>query len=51
MIDRIVLSFGKISYEGGQRIRVIQSGSIQAYTTALLLGLILALGYLINGLV
>jgi NADH-quinone oxidoreductase subunit L len=51
VIDRIVLSFGWASMESGQRIRTIQSGSIQVYATVLLIGLILTLGYLIHGLV
>lgn len=49
VIDRIVLSFGRVSVWTGETVRVIQTGSIQVYAFALLLGLIATAGYLIYG--
>jgi NADH-quinone oxidoreductase subunit L len=51
VIDRIVVGFGKVSEWSGQTIRVIQTGSIQIYAFALLLGIIATVGYLIHGMV
>lgn len=50
VIDRIVLSFGRVSEFTGQAARTIQTGSIQVYAFMLLLGLVATLGYLIYGL-
>jgi NADH-quinone oxidoreductase subunit L len=49
VIDRIVLSFGRVSQWTGQTVRVIQTGSIQVYALMLLLGLVATAGYLIYG--
>ncbi len=51
IIDRIVLSFGRVSNWTGQTVRVIQTGSIQIYAFVLLIGIVVSLGYLIYGLV
>jgi NADH-quinone oxidoreductase subunit L len=50
VIDRIVLSFGRVSMMGGQAARTLQTGSTQAYALALLIGVLLSLGYLIYGM-
>jgi NADH-quinone oxidoreductase subunit L len=50
VIDRIVLSFGRVSEWTGQTVRVIQTGSIQIYALMLLIGIVASLGYLIYGL-
>jgi NADH-quinone oxidoreductase subunit L len=50
VIDRIVLSFGKVSEWTGETVRIIQTGSIQVYALMLLLGLVVTAGYLIYGL-
>ncbi len=45
-VDWIVLRFGKISMKTGAAVRMIQTGSIQTYALALLIGLAVATGYL-----
>lgn len=50
VIDRIVLSFGRVSVWTGQTVRVIQTGSIQTYALFLLIGIVASLGYLIYGI-
>jgi NADH-quinone oxidoreductase subunit L len=50
VIDRIVLSFGRVSVWTGQTVRVIQTGSIQTYALLLLIGIVASLGYLIYGI-
>jgi NADH-quinone oxidoreductase subunit L len=50
VIDRIVLSFGRVSEWTGQTVRVIQTGSIQIYALMLAIGIVVSLGYLIYGL-
>ena len=50
VIDRIVVGLGKASAWTGQTVRVLQTGSIQAYALVLLLGIILTVGYMIYGL-
>ena len=49
LIDRFVLSFGRISTWTGQTIRVIQTGSIQVYAFTLVLGIVVVMGYLAYG--
>jgi len=51
IIDRFVLGFGRVSQWTGQTVRVTQTGSTQTYLFMLLIGLVIALGYLIYGLV
>jgi NADH-quinone oxidoreductase subunit L len=48
-IDRIVLSFGRVSIWTGEKARVIQTGAIQVYALALLIGILAIVGYLIYG--
>jgi NADH-quinone oxidoreductase subunit L len=50
VIDQVVLGFGRVSAWTGQRVRVLQTGSTQAYAFLLLLGLVMTLGYIIYGL-
>jgi NADH-quinone oxidoreductase subunit L len=50
VIDRIVMSFGWVSQRGGQMARTLQTGSVQAYALALLMGVLFSLGYLIYGM-
>jgi NADH-quinone oxidoreductase subunit L len=47
LIDRIVLSFGQASEWTGERLRVVQSGSIQVYALVFLFGLVVTAGYLV----
>lgn len=47
VIDRFIVGLGRISAWTGQTVRVIQTGSIQVYAMVLLLGLVLAMGYLL----
>lgn len=49
-IDWIVVGFGRLSLWTGQTIRVIHTGSLQTYAIMLLMGLVIALGYLVYGL-
>ena len=49
IIDRVVLSFGRISTWTGETVRVAQTGAIQVYALALLLGILAIVGYLIYG--
>lgn len=49
VIDRVVISFGKVSTWMGQTVRLIQTGSIQIYALMLLLGLVVTAGYLMYG--
>ncbi len=49
VIDRIVVGFGKISEWTGERLRVIQTGSLQVYALILFIGLVATTGYLIYG--
>ena len=51
VIDRIVVGFGKVSEWTGETVRVVQTGSIQIYAFALLLGVVATVGYLIYGMV
>jgi NADH-quinone oxidoreductase subunit L len=51
VLDRFVVGFGRASQWTGQTVRVIQTGSTQAYLFMILFGLVIALGYLIYGLV
>lgn len=51
VIDRIVVGFGRVSERTGQTVRVVQSGSTQLYLFMLLIGLVIALGYLVYGMV
>lgn len=48
-IDQIVLGFGRISAWTGETARVAQTGAIQVYALALLLGILAIVGYLIYG--
>jgi hypothetical protein len=50
VIDRIVLSFGRVSERSGQTVRVLQNGSIQVYALMLLLGVLISVGYLLYGM-
>lgn len=50
VIDRVVLGFGRAAEWTGQGVRVLQTGSIQVYALAILVGLIFCVGYLIYGL-
>ncbi len=50
VIDRLVLSFGWASQRGGQAARGLQTGSVQAYALALLIGVLLSLGYMLYGM-
>jgi NADH-quinone oxidoreductase subunit L len=50
VIDRIVLSFGRVSNWTGQTARVIQTGSIQIYALMLLIGVVATVGYLVYGM-
>jgi NADH-quinone oxidoreductase subunit L len=50
IIDQVVVGFGRVSAWTGQRVRVLQTGSTQAYAFILLLGLVITLGYIIYGL-
>jgi NADH-quinone oxidoreductase subunit L len=47
VIDRIVVSFGRVSLWSGETARVMQTGSVQIYALMLLLGLIATAGYLV----
>jgi len=49
VIDRIVLSFGRVSAWTGQTVRLMQTGSIQVYALMLLVGLVATAGYFIYG--
>lgn len=49
VIDRIVLSFGRVSQWTGQTVRVVQTGSLQVYALMFLMGLIATAGFLIYG--
>ena len=49
LIDRLVLSFGRVSAWTGETARVMQTGAIQVYAVALLLGILAIVGYLIYG--
>ena len=51
VIDRIVLTFGRLSEQAGSGARLLQTGSIQVYALTLFIGLVLTLGYLIYGMV
>ncbi len=50
VIDRLVLSFGRASNWTGETLRVLQTGSLQAYAFMVLLGVLVSLGYLIYGM-
>ena len=50
VIDRIVLSFGRVSEWTGQTVRAVQTGSLQTYALLLLAGIAVTLGYLVYGL-
>ena len=50
VIDRVVNGFGRASEWTGQTVRVIQTGSIQVYALALLIGVVATVGYLIYGM-
>ena len=47
VIDRIVVSFGRVSLWSGETARMMQTGSVQIYALMLLLGLIATAGYLV----
>ncbi|MEO5970642.1 MAG: NADH-quinone oxidoreductase subunit L [Bdellovibrionia bacterium] len=49
IIDRLVLSFGRVSTWTGETARVAHTGAIQVYALALLLGILAIAGYLIYG--
>jgi NADH-quinone oxidoreductase subunit L len=49
IVDRIVLSFGKVSIWTGETARVVQTGAIQVYALTLLIGALATVGYLIYG--
>ncbi len=50
IVDGFVLSFAKISKTAGEIGRQIQTGAIQVYAVAVLIGLLLTVGYLIYGI-
>jgi NADH-quinone oxidoreductase subunit L len=50
VIDRIALSFGRVSLRAGQTAKVLQSGSIQWYALFIVGGIVLSLGYYIYGM-
>lgn len=50
VIDRIVNGFGRVSTWTGQTMRVVQTGSIQAYALMILFGIVMIVGYLIYGM-
>jgi len=50
VIDRLVLSVGRVSLWSGQSLRVMQTGSLQVYAGMIFIGLILTLGYLVYGI-
>ena len=49
LIDRLVLSFGRVSTWTGETARVLQTGAVQVYALALLVGILAIVGYLIYG--
>ncbi len=49
-IDRIMVGFGRVSVFSGERIRLIQTGSIQHYMFVLAIGLAITTGWIIYGL-
>lgn len=51
VIDRIVVGFGRVSAWTGSTIRVLQTGSVQAYGFMFLIGIVLFLGLFFYGLV
>lgn len=50
VIDRVVLSFGRVSQWSGQVARMAQTGSIQVYAFLLLAGFVATVGYIVYGL-
>ncbi|MBI4924748.1 MAG: NADH-quinone oxidoreductase subunit L [Bdellovibrio sp.] len=51
IVDRLMVGFGKFSQWSGQGLRVLHTGVVQVYLIFILLGVFLALGYLIYGMV
>ena len=51
VIDRVVLSFGRMASWTGQTARVLQTGSVQTYAFVLLVGIATTVGYLVYGLI
>ena len=49
VIDRVVVGFGRVSSWSGQTLRAVQTGSIQIYAIAFLIGLLFVLGYIVYG--
>jgi NADH-quinone oxidoreductase subunit L len=50
VIDQVVVGLGRASAWTGETLRGVQTGSTQAYALALMIGLLLSLGYMIYGL-
>jgi len=49
IIDRFVLMFGWVASRAGQNVRLIQTGTIQLYGLAMVLGMLITVGYLVYG--
>lgn len=50
IIDGFVVGLGRVTSWSGYSVRTVQTGSLQVYAIALLIGLVLTLGYLIYGI-
>ena len=50
VVDRVVLSFGRVSSRSGEWIRTSQTGLIQAYSIIFVIGIVFTLGYMIYGM-
>ena len=49
IIDGVVLGVGRMSQWTGEKLKTLQTGSLQAYLLIMLLGLIITTGYLLYG--
>jgi len=49
VIDKIVLGFGRASSWTGNTLRILQSGSVQVYLLVGVIGMVIAMGYLLYG--
>ncbi|MCM0604843.1 MAG: NADH-quinone oxidoreductase subunit L [Xanthomonadaceae bacterium] len=50
VVDRIVMSFGRVSSRSGEWIRTSQTGLLQVYAIVFVMSIVFTLGYIIYGL-